>query len=86
VLLRLPELSPLWRGDGDRRSEEMGRCARGHVVAFGGEGAGLRVATKGFAEWHDSAEAENSQTPDFRALKNGCKAPADHARVERLLR
>ncbi len=86
VLLRLPELSPLWRGDGDRRSEEMGRCARGHVVAFGGEGTGLRVAAKGFAEWHDSAEEENSQTPDFRALKQACKAPADSARVERLIR
>lgn len=84
VLLRLPELSPLWRGDGDRRAEEMGRCARGHVVAFGGEGAGLRVAAKGYAEWHDSAEEENSQTPDFQALKKQCKAPPNHARVERL--
>ena len=37
------------------------------------------------AEWHDSAEEENSQTPDFRALKQACKAPADYARVERLL-
>ena len=75
-------LRPIWRGLGRVETIEMDQCTKGTGFALALKDHTLVITRAGSADFQAGSEEENSQTPDFDALKATCTPPK--TRTERV--